>query len=102
MRILIDTNILIPLEDIGVDFNEKLAELSRMASGLHDILIHPASVEDIQRDKNEARRDAMLSRMQKYPALQEPPELSEGAELHLFGRPAKANHNVDNRILFSI
>lgn len=102
MRILIDTNILIPLEDIDVDFDAKLAELTRLASGKHEILVHSASVEDISRDKNPARREAMLKRLEKYNQLSHPPVLSDTVEIELFGKPAKANHNVDNRILYSV
>jgi rRNA-processing protein FCF1 len=102
MRILIDTNIIIPLEDIGVNFDEKLAELSRLASGKHELLIHPASYEDIERDKNEARRNAMLGRLKKYNQLIDPPKLEAETEARLFGNPVKPNDNVDNRILYAV
>jgi rRNA-processing protein FCF1 len=102
MRILIDTNIIIPLEDSRVNIDEKLAKLNRQASGKHQLLIHPESYKDIQRDKNEERKHSMLLRLGKYLQLESPPVLINEEENHLFGAPKKENDYVDNRILYSL
>ncbi len=57
MRILLDTNVLIPLEDAKV-LNVKIASLNQLANMYHcTLLCHPSSVKDIQRDKDQVRRE---------------------------------------------
>lgn len=102
MRILLDTNIFIPLEDSSIDISDKLAELSRLASGKHSLLIHPATSEDIKRDKNEERKNKILARLAKYTALESPPEFDPETEISLFGTPKKPNDTVDNKILYAL
>ena len=51
MRILLDTNIFIPLEDSSLELDEKVADLNRLASSKHQLLIHPATLLDLNRDK---------------------------------------------------
>ena len=102
MRILLDTNIFIPLEDSFLEINEKLAELNRLVSGKHQLLIHPATSIDINRDKDTARKTRSLSRLAKYSELEFPPELDSDLEESLFGAPRKDNDTVDNNILFSL
>lgn len=102
MRILLDTNIFIPLEDSAIDLDKSLAELNRLASGKHQLLIHPATSDDILRDKNEERRIRTLARLAKYTTLESPPELDTETEKALFGSPRKANDSVDNLILYAL
>jgi hypothetical protein len=101
MRVLVDTNILIPLEDPD-NFTDQLATLSRLVSGKHALLYHPGSCEDLQQDKDEARRAMMLQRLGKYNALEHPPVLSDAEEQDLFGPPRKRNDCVDNLILYAL
>jgi len=103
MRILIDTNIFIPSEDSEIELDSKLAELHRLVSGEHQLLVHPSSREDILRDKNEKRRFSMLQRLEKYIELADVPQFSSlEEEIKLMGAPRKANDSVDNLILFSL
>lgn len=102
MRILLDTNIFIPLEDSFLEIDEKLAELNRLVSGKHKLLIHPSTYLDICRDKDPARKNRSLSRLSKYSELESPPELEADLEAHLFGVPKKDNDTVDNKILFAL
>lgn len=102
MRIIIDTNIFIPLEDSGIDFNENFSIFTKLVSGTHELLIHPASIDDIKRDKNHARKRSMLQRVNKYNILEAPPEFTDDEEEAIFGAPNKANDTVDNLILFSV
>lgn len=102
MRILLDTNIFIPLEDSFVEISEKLAELNRLVSGKHQLLIHPATSLDINRDKDAARKTRSLSRLAKYTELEFPPELNSDLENSIFGPPKKDNDTVDNQILFAL
>ena len=102
MRILLDTNIFIPLEDSFLVIDEKLAELNRLVSGKHQLLIHPSTSIDINRDKDTARKNRSLSRLAKYTELESPPELDSDLEASLFGEPKKDNDTVDNKILFAL
>ncbi len=102
MRILLDTNIFIPLEDSLIHIDEKLAELNRIAIAKHELLIHPATILDLQRDKNTERRDRIISRLKKYPQLESPPRFKNKEETDLFGSIKKENDHVDNLILFAL
>ncbi len=103
MRILIDTNIFIPSEDSEIELDSKLAELHRLISGEHQLLVHPSSRDDISRDKNEKRRSSMLQRLDKYIELTGTPQfLSLDEETMLMGAPRKENDSVDNLILLSL
>ncbi len=101
MRILVDTNVLIPLED-PERFSDQLAALNRLVSGKHELLYHPGSCEDLGQDRNDARRTMMLKRLRKYNVLESPPELSEEDEQALFGPPRKRNDQVDHMILYAL
>jgi hypothetical protein len=102
MRILIETNIIIPMEDINISLDSRLAELSRLASGKHELLAHPECYKDIERDKDQVRRESMLTRLAKYNLLESPPVLDIILEESLFWAPKKANDSIDNRILYSL
>lgn len=103
MRILLDTNIFIPLEDSSVDIDATLAELNRVVSGKHQLLVHPASKDDLNRDKNEARKKKILARLNKYQKLESPPEFQEEHdEVDLFGQPKNENDKIDNLILLAV
>lgn len=102
MRIIIDTNIFIPLEDSDVFFQEQHAEFARLISGTHQLIIHPASIKDIKRDKDETRKQSMLQRIQGYNHLENHPTFNEGEEEVLFGLPKNENDQVDNLILFAM
>lgn len=103
MRILIDTNILIPLEDVNGVLDSAYSELFKIAiENKHQIIIHPASLEDLQRDKNDDRRLSLLSKANKYHQLESPPYpySTEISELGL--KESKPNDRVDNAILYAI
>lgn len=103
MNVLIDTNILIPLEDTARELPPKFAEFKRLCTGLsYRLLIHPAQKADIKRDKNEVRREIVLSRINQYEEIQSPPNLS-AAELGLYGwSQQNDNDRVDNLLLHSL
>ena len=57
MRFLLDTNILIPLENSQVVLEESLAHFVRLANEHgHQLVYHPASEDDISRDTDLVRR----------------------------------------------
>jgi len=64
MRFLLDTNILLPLEDSQLALRPSLANLVRLSnSNGHELIYHPASEDDIKRDKNEIRKQQTLERL---------------------------------------
>jgi len=64
--ILIDTNIIIHLED-NKKIEYRYSELSRLCSSYGiKIYIHEASYEDILRDKDTERRNIAISKLEKY------------------------------------
>ncbi len=98
MRILLDTNILIPLEDSSKALAPHLARLNQLATQHgHQLYVHPASKTDIARDKDSLRAEITRSRLERYPFIESPPRLSPHkpmAELN--------NDEVDDEILYSL
>jgi hypothetical protein len=97
MRFLLDTNILIPLEDSSVVLQPSLANFVRLATANgHALLYHPASEEDIAEDRNAARRQQTLRRLGQYVRLDAPPPCpwNEGV--------LSRNDRVDNEILYAL
>lgn len=73
LRFLLDTNVLIPLQDSLQVLERNLANFVRLANiGGHQLMHHPANVADFVRDTNAARRERNLARIRQYPALHHP------------------------------
>lgn len=70
LRFLLDTNVLIPLQDSLQVLEGYLANFVRLASiGGHQLMYHPANIADFERDSNVERRQRNLQRIKQYPAL---------------------------------
>lgn len=70
MRFLLDTNILIPLEDSYISLSPALANFVRLAKDNgHPLVYHPASEDDINQDRNEERRQRTIDRLAQYTRL---------------------------------
>jgi rRNA-processing protein FCF1 len=103
MNVLIDTNILIPLEDTGRELDPSLAEMRRLSEqNGHVLFIHPAQAEDIQRDRDEGRRNIVLSRLHLYQSIPSPPLLSNDALQQYGWRQAGENDRIDNMLLHAL
>lgn len=97
LRFLLDTNILIPLQDSYLVLNENLQNFIRLAGiGGHQLVYHPASLEDIKRDSNAERRNRTLSRLNQYQKLHGIPACpwNTGHE--------SLNDICDNQILYAL
>lgn len=103
MKILIDTNILIPLEDTARELDPSLAEMRRLLeqSG-HVLFVHPAQAEDIRRDSNKIRRNIVLSRLSQYQSIPSPPLLTEDALQQYGWRQTSENDRIDNLLLHAL
>jgi GNAT superfamily N-acetyltransferase len=97
LRFLLDTNVLIPLQDSYQVLEKNLANFVRLASvGGHQLLYHPATISDFERDSNTDRRSRNLQRIKQYPALENP------APCPWNGSATSANDACDNEILYAL
>ncbi|WP_164831453.1 GNAT family N-acetyltransferase [Sinorhizobium meliloti] len=102
MKFLIDTNIVIQLEDDG-EIKADFADLLRRCQehGIH-VFVHEASIEDINRHGNETRRKATLSKLNKFRQLKgvSSPTLDELKAR--YGDIPKPNDVVDAKLLHAV
>jgi hypothetical protein len=97
LRFLLDTNILIPLQDSLLVLEPSLANFIRLAGvGGHQLLYHSASVRDIERDRNADRRARMLARLRQYSRLQDGPPCPWNTP------QTSENDACDNEILYAL
>lgn len=97
LRFLLDTNILIPLQDSLVTLKPNLANFVRLANlGGHQLLYHPASEADIRRDRNVERRNRTLVRLKQYTKLQAGPACPWN------DASTSVNDACDNEILYAL
>lgn len=100
MRILIDTNILIHLEDNKV-IDEQFALFYQFAiSNKCDIYYHPACLRDIKKDKDEERQKITLSKLSKYTKMPDPAIPSDEFTQQVGQK--KDNDEIDNTQLFQV
>jgi len=103
MNILLDTNILIPLEDTSRELDPRLAELRRGVDQLgYRLVIHPAQLEDLNRDRDEVRKAIVLSRVQQYNQIPSPPELLPEDRDRNGWTEGSDNDRIDNLLLHAL
>ena len=103
MNILLDTNILIPLEDTSRILDDDLSKIKLLCSKYgYNLYIHPLQIEDIKRDKNTVRREIVLSRLKQYQEIENPPKLTEEFLSELQWGQKDDNDRIDNNLLFSL
>ena len=97
LRFLLDTNILIPLQDPFQILEPNLAEFVRIANAAgHQLLYHPASIKDFQRDPDLSRKARNLQRITQYTKLENP------APCPWNDSNTSANDACDNEILYAL
>lgn len=74
-RIIFDTNIIISLEENALVADPVAQLFALLQTNGVQVLVHPASIEDIQNDKDENRRSIKLSKLKKYGQLVAAPGL---------------------------
>jgi predicted nucleic acid-binding protein/GNAT superfamily N-acetyltransferase len=98
LKILIDTNVFVSLEDAG-PIHPVAEEFARLAaSSKSRLYVHNATLDDIARDKDIRRRVASVSRSQKYEFIAKSWRLRVDLEA-AFGRVKNDNDEVDCHIL---
>lgn len=103
MHLLIDTNIFIYREDDRI-VSQNVGDLFALLQKIPvDVLIHPSSLADIQRDTDGRRRDVMLSKIGIYRQLPSPPSAACDEDfIRTVGSPQSPQDRVDNEILYSV
>lgn len=99
---LIDTNILIGLED-NHKVDAAYASFHKLAAAHKvNVFVHEAAKEDIARDKNSARRQISLSKIEKYLVLKKRRGLSADELASAYGPLKKPNDLVDATLLHAL
>jgi rRNA-processing protein FCF1 len=103
MRILIDTNVFVYRED-NKELSEDLQEMMSILNKIHaEIIVHPKSLDDINRDPDEKRKSIIISKLRSYSLLESPPEIEEDSYFaEKVGKASKINDAIDNSILFAL
>lgn len=107
MKLLIDTNILIPLEPTSPADREPLTEpattLARLCAELgHPLYVHPASFQDLAKDTDAQRTELRRLLLQKYPVLPDPPEADWALAGSLGSPPVGTNDWIDNQLVVAL
>ncbi len=103
LNVLIDTNILIYLEDAGRILDVRLADIKRIApkAGI-EFKYHPDQKRDIDRDHNEIRKLRILSRLRQYSPVPNPPMWSDEEKKKNQWMPSSDNDCVDDALLCAV
>lgn len=96
---LIDTNVIIGLEDNHAVQPGFAALTSIAAKHKVDILVHEAARDDIQRDRDVTRRNISLSKLEKFQLVRKVRGLEQSELERKFGRLARPNDVVDATLL---
>lgn len=99
---LIDTNVIIGLEDHHTVQPAFAALLSLSAKHKVDVMVHEAARDDIQRDRDAARRNISLSKLEKFQLLRKVRGLGKSELQHKFGPLGRPNDVVDATLLDSV
>ena len=101
-RALIDTNVLIALEDPGCTDSVAADFARRCQQGGVAIYTHGATRTDLNRDRDQQRRAVSLSRMSKFPSLADIPSPGDARLEELFGSIRNANDRTDVALLHAL
>ncbi len=96
---LIDTNVIIGLEDHKTVQPAFAALLSVAARNKVDIMVHEAARDDLQRDQDAKRKAISLSKLEKFQVLKKVRGLTQAELEQKFGALKKPNDVVDATLL---
>lgn len=103
-RILLDTNVFIPREDsspLGITNQGFWSVLHRFPK--IQVLIHPASIEEIRRDRDEERRRVVMSKVETYQRLEGFPDFHPDSDfISKTGSPKNPHDEVDLLLLLAL
>ncbi|WP_338274263.1 GNAT family N-acetyltransferase [Corallococcus caeni] len=104
---MIDTNVLIPLEPTSPGQVEELMEpATRLVRAIeeagHQLFIHPAMKVDVERDRDEGRRELRELLLGKYLPLPAPPPVPSSWDEVLGSPELHSNDWVDHQLLAAV
>lgn len=102
-KILLDTNMLIYLEDNNDNIvNKDVAELTRRLydSCEYKIVIHPKSITESLKIKDKRKRDIFQSKIGIYKKIEDPPLATD--EFQMLAGFSNENDKIDNELLYAI
>lgn len=99
---LIDTNVIIHLEDNREVEPAFASFVSLAATHKVDVLVHEAARDDLRRDSDVGRRQISLSKLRKFPSLSKVRGLAVAELEKEFGPLGKANDVVDATLLHAL
>lgn len=102
-KILLDTNMLIYLEDDNDNIvNKDVAELTRRLydSCEYKIVIHPKSITESLKIKDKRKRDIFQSKIGIYKKIEDPPLATD--EFQMLAGFSNENDKIDNELLYAI
>jgi len=103
MRILIDTNILIPLESPIKMIDKKVTELCKLASQYNiQILIHDANIKDFDRYKNQEKKEILLPKLNRYQKLEDTGEPDSNFLKKINSSYATDRVRSDDKLLYAL
>lgn len=107
VKLLFDTNILIPAEPTFPDGSEDatglVAELLQVAmAGQHQVYYHPDSKQELLGDKNARRRKLRETLLRKYTQLPAPPHISPRLRKIAGGKKLGKHDKVDLMLLAAV
>lgn len=101
-NLLIDTNVLIGLED-WKEIAPEFARLQQLSSKYqHHLFVHDAAISDIRRDVDSARRRVTLSKVEKFERLSGVTPVGADELVARFGKISKPNDEVDVALLHAL
>ena len=102
IKMLLDTNVLFQIED-NQRINNNFAAFSEKCQR-HDItcFIHEATIEDINKDRDERRREITLSKVRKYPTLGGIPSPDKADLIARYGPISNDNDYIDAQLLHAL
>lgn len=107
MKLLLDTNIFIPLEPTAPEHlapnTEMAATLLRLSqAGGHTLFLHPDARFDIDRDRNADRAELRRVLSTKYPQLPDPPPLTTELRNAFGSSRVGSNDWVDDKLVAAL
>lgn len=102
IRMLLDTNVLIQTEDNQKIKSNFAALFEKCQKHGIRLFLHDGTIEDINKDADQSRRDITLSKVKKYPLLEDIP-LPDKADLEVsYGSIGKDNDYIDVKLLHAL
>ena len=99
---LLDTNVIMDMEDTGHPLPDIAADVLRRSHGVVEFFIHDLQLEDIGHDENEKRRDLLLSRIEQFNRIENPPEPTVAKFNERNWKCSSRNDFIDNALLLCV